>query len=304
MTKEKEQEIKEQELEKWREAGRLGAQVMAYAKTLVKPGANLFEIADKIDKKIKQLGVKPAFPVNLSINEIAAHSTPVKGEDEKAHGLLKIDLGISVDGYLSDLAYSVDLTPDKKYTKLIEASREALDNAIKIIKPGVKLGQVGKVIQETIESKGFLPIVNLSGHEIERYNLHAGLTIPNFDNESDIELKENMIFAIEPFATTGTGAVQDGRPSGIYKFIMVNPVRDTRARKILAYVQEEFKELPFCSRWILEKFKTGTLFALSSLENAKALHHFKQLVEKTKQPVSQAEHTVLVTADSCEVLTK
>jgi methionyl aminopeptidase len=296
--------IDAKELEKWRKAGKLGREVLEYAKTLTKPDVPLIEIAEKIDKKISQLKVKSAFPVNLSIDEQAAHCTPTQRSEDKSSGLLKIDLGISIDGYISDLACSVDLSPDKKYEKLIQASEEALKNAIKIIRPGITLGRIGKEIQDTIENLGFLPIVNLSGHELQKYNLHAGLTIPNFDNKSDVEIEEGMILAIEPFATTGTGAIRDGRPSGIYKFLGVMSVRDNKAREILNYIQEEFKELPFCSRWIEKKFGVGSLFALSSLEKANALHHFKQLIEKSKMPVSQAEATVLVTRNGCEVLTE
>jgi len=296
--------MEQQELEKWREAGRIASQVMDYAKKIVKPDMLLLELAEKIDSKIIELGGNPAFPVNLSINEIAAHSTPAMNDEEKAHGLLKIDIGVNIDGYISDMACSVDLTSDKKYAKLIEASREALDNVIEIIKPGIMLGEIGAEIQKTIEKHGFTPIVNLSGHELQRYLLHAGLTIPNIDTESKIALKEGQVIALEPFATTGQGIVQDGKPSGIYKFESVRPVRDVIARDILKYVWSEFKELPFCSRQIAKKFGAKSLFALHELEQARALHHFKQLVEKTKAPVSQAEHTILVTKDGCEVLTK
>lgn len=295
--------MNEKELPKWREAGKIASQVMDYAKKIVKPGANLLEIAEKIDVKILELGAKPAFPVNLSIDEIAAHSSPTLQDEEKAHGLLKIDIGISVDGYISDMACSVDLTPDKKYEKLIKASEKALENAIKKIKAGTTLGEIGKIIQKTIEEQGFTPIINLSGHELQRYLLHAGLTIPNINNESKTILKEGQVIALEPFATTGSGIVQDGRVSGIYKFETARSLRDNLAREILKYVWEEFKELPFCSRWLVKKFGTKTLFALRELEQSQSFHHFRQLVEKTKAPVSQAEHTILITKDGCEVLT-
>lgn len=296
--------MEKKELEKWMYAGKIAAQVLNHAKNLVKPGVSLLEVSEQVEKKIHELGAKSAFPINLSINEIAAHSSPAYNDTEKAQGLLKIDLGVNVDGYISDTALTVDLTPEKKYKKLIEASEEALHNAIKIIKPGVTLGEIGKAIQKTINDKGFAPIVNLSGHELKQWNLHAGLTIPNYDNESDITLKEGMILAIEPFATTGQGIVQDGKPSGIYKFEEKHNTRDMESRKILDFVEQEFHELPFSSRWLVKKFGSRALLSLRLLEQANALHHFKQLIEKTKAPVSQAEHTILVTKDGCEILTK
>ncbi|UZE94280.1 MAG: type II methionyl aminopeptidase [Candidatus Pacearchaeota archaeon] len=296
--------MEEKEIEKWKKAGKLGAEVMAYAKKIIKPEMPLLEIAEQIEKKIKSLGATSAFPINLSINEIAAHSSPLHNDGTKASGLLKVDLGININGYISDLACSLDLTPEQKYKDLILASEYALKEAIKIIRPGIMLMEVGKIIQDTIATYNFASVRNLSGHELKPWKLHSGLTVPNYDNGNTTKLKEGMILAIEPFATTGEGIVQDGRQSGIYKFTSYEPTRDINARKILEFIEKEYKELPFSSRWLVKKFGTRALFSLRLLEQANALHHFKQLIEKTKSPVSQAEHTVLVTADGCEVLTK
>lgn len=292
------------ELEKWKKAGKLGAEVMAFAKKIIKPEMPLLEIAEQIEKKISDLKVTSAFPINLSINEVAAHSSPLHNETAKAEGLLKIDLGININGYISDLAYSIDFTPEQKYKDLILASEHALKEAIKIIKPGIMLTEVGKIIQDIIATYNVSSVRNLSGHELTPWKLHSGLTIPNYDNGNTTKLEKGMILAVEPFATTGEGIVQDGRPSGIYKFTSHEPTRDMNARKILEFVEKEYKELPFSSRWLVKKFGTRALFSLRLLEQANALHHFKQLVEKTKAPVSQAEHTILVTEKSCEVLTK
>ncbi len=296
--------MKPEELEKWRKAGKIGSEAMEYAKSIIKPGMKLLEIAEKVEAFVEKKGAKFAFPINLSINEIAAHSSPLSNDEDLAHGLLKVDLGISVDGYISDLACSIDLTETKEHKKLIEASQKALDEALRIIKPGIEIREIGKVIQKTISSYGYAPIVNLSGHELKQYMLHAGLTIPNYDNQSDTKLKEGQVLAIEPFATTGQGMVQDGKPSGIYKFEVKHLVRDNDSRKILDFIEEEYKELPFTSRWLVKKFGSKSLFALRLLEKANALHHFMQLIEKTKMPVSQAEATILVTKDGCEVLAK
>lgn len=292
------------ELQKWRQAGKLGTETLAYAKNIVKQDMPLLELAEKIEAFVENRGAKFAFPINLSKNEISAHFSPSYDDKEKAEGILKIDLGISIDGYISDLSCSIDLTPEKQYKKLIEASEKALDEAIKLIKPGQELGKIGKKIQETISSYGFAPIVNLSGHELKQYLLHAGLTVPNYDNKSQVKLKEGQVLAIEPFATNGQGLVQDGRPSGIYKFEIKHNTRDMFAREVLDFIEQEYHELPFSSRWLVKKFGTRALFSLKNLEQANCLHHFSQLVEKTKMPVSQAEATVLVTRDGSEILAK
>jgi len=297
--------MEEKELENWRKAGKIGAEVLEYAKGIVKPNMLLLEIAEKVEAKIKELGATSAFPINLSINEIAAHSSPVYDDSETVQGLLKIDIGVSVDGYISDNAVSVDLSPDKKYKKLILASEEALNNAIKIIKPGITLGEIGRVIQKTIDSHGFTPILNLTGHEMKRWELHSGMTVPNYDDKDDTtKLEEGMIIAIEPFATNGQGIVQDGRASSIYRFLIKHNTRDSESRKLLDFIEKEYKTLPFSGRWLVKQFGSRALFSLRMLEQVNSLHHFKQLVEKTKAPVSQAEHTVLVTKQGCEVLTK
>lgn len=293
-----------QELEKWRLAGKLGSETLAYAKSIVKQGMSLIELAEKIEKYVQDKKAEFAFPINLSKDEVAAHFSPQDGSEETASGLLKIDLGISVDGYISDLSTSIDLSPNHEHKKLIEASERALEEAIKLIKPGQELWVIGKKIQETISSYGFAPIINLSGHQLKRYLLHAGLTVPNYNNQNTTKLEEGMVLAIEPFATTGQGLVQDGAMSGIYKFEARHNTRDSHAREILDYIEEEYKELPFSRRWIIKKFGTRALFSLRALEQVSSLHHFHELVEKTKHPVSQAEATVLVTKTGCEVLAR
>jgi methionyl aminopeptidase len=270
------------DLKKWREAGKMAGQLMAYAKKIAKPGMPLLEIAEKVEAKAAELKTEFAFPVNLSINEIAAHFTPTYDDKTIASGLLKIDIGANINGFISDTACSVDLTPDHRHSDLIKASEYALNEAIRIIRPGITLGEIGGIIQETAKASGAIAIRNLGGHELDKWHLHAGLSIP----------------------THGDGIVQDGAPSGIYRFERNASVRDANARKILEYIEKEYKELPFSGRWIVKKFGTRALFSLRLLEQAGALHHFMQLVETSKSPVSQAEHTILVTKDGCEVLTK
>ena len=200
-----------EEKQKALKAGEIAKQVREFAKSIVKPNVKLLEIAEKIENKIINLGGMPAFPVNLSINEIAAHYTPSYNDVSVASGLLKIDFGVSVDGFVADTAFSFDLENSKENKKLIEASGAALNNAIQKIKSGISLGEIGKTIQETIESEGFSPIINLSGHEMKEYDLHAGLMIPNVNNKMPEKIT-NGLYAIEPFATTGSGRVVEGKP--------------------------------------------------------------------------------------------
>ncbi len=279
--------------EKILQAGEIAKKVKEYAKYFIKKEMPLLEIAEKIENKIFELGGKPAFPTNLSINEIAAHYTPSYNDETKVHGLLKVDFGVQVDGWVADTAFSIDLENSKENRELIEASESALENAVKKIKKGISAEEIGKIIQETIENKKFSPIINLSGHEMKQYELHAGLTIPNTGNSAPEKIKEGL-YAIEPFATAGSGKVQDGKPSGIYMLINDKNIRSSEARKILNFISEEYNTLPFCSRWIVKKFGVVSLFALKQLEENGNLHHYPQLVEVSHSKVSQAENTVLI----------
>lgn len=274
-------------------AGEIASKVRAYIKPIIKPNMSLLEIAEKIENKIFELGAKPAFPVNLSINDIAAHYTPSYNDETLSHGLLKIDFGVHINGIIADLAFSVDLENIKENKELIQASENALKKAVEKANLGIPLGEIGKAIQDEIESNGFSPIINLSGHEMKKYELHSGTTIPNIDNKKTETLKKGL-YAIEPFATNGSGKVYDGKPSGIYVLIDDKNVRNPNAREVLRFIDDEYQTLPFCSRWLVKKFGTKALFALKQLEDNNNLHHFPQLVESSHAKVSQAEHTILV----------
>lgn len=274
-------------------AGKIASQVREYAKQIVKPGVLLLEIAEKIETKIRELGGEPAFPTNLSINEIAAHYTPNYNDETKAHGLLKIDLGVHIDGWVADTAFSVDLENSDENKKLIQASKEALNAALKISNKNITLSEIGKAVQEKIESYGFAPLINLTGHSIEEYDLHSGICIPNIKNNSKEKLGAGL-FAIEPFATNGSGKVHDGKPSGIYQVVDERLPRSQNAREILEFIIENYQTLPFCSRWIYNKFKAKGLFALRELEANGNLHQYAQLTEKPSSKVAQTEHTILI----------
>ncbi len=283
-------------------AGQIAAQIREYAKKIIKKDKLLLEIAKQIESKIIELGAKPGFPTNLAINEIAAHYTPQYNDETKAYGLLKIDFGVMVDGFVADTAFSLDLENSAENKKLILASEKALNQAINAVKENKNLGQIGEKIQNTIEQSGFSSIKNLSGHEIKKYDLHAGLTIPNYNTKSIKKLKDG-IYAIEPFATAGQGLVYDSKDSGIYILKEKKPIRDLTARKILNFIEQEYKTLPFCSRWIVKKFGPIAMLHLKQLEQAEVIHQFKQLVEKSHKPVSQTEHTLCIKNRKVKVVT-
>ncbi len=295
----------EEKIEKLLKAGEIAKEIKKEVLRLIKPGASLYEIAEFVEKRTVELGGKPAFPCNLSINEIAAHYTPYNGDETilKEGDYLKVDLGVHVDGYIADTAFTVRVGMEED--DLIEASKEALENAISVIKAGVKINEVGKVIEETIRGYGFNPIVNLSGHVIERYKLHTGISIPNIYRPHDnYELKEGDVVAIEPFATTGAGQVIEAPPTLIYMYIRNRPVRLPQARSLLNYVKKNFSTLPFAYRWVQNLMPEAQVkLALLQLEKAGALYGYPVLKEIRGGLVSQAEHTVIVEKEGVLITT-
>jgi len=288
-------------IKEYRQAGKIAKQVRGYAKSIIKKGMPLIEIAEKVEAEVEKLGAKPAFPVNLSINDIAAHNSPTYDDKTLASGLLKIDFGVHVEGYIVDTAFTLDLEDNEENKKLIEAAELALQKAIKITREGIELWKLGEEIQKTITSLNFSPVRNLSGHELEKYKVHAGLTIPNTNNNNKTKLDEG-VYAIEPFSTNGQGIVYEGKPSGIYSLIEKKSIRI--GRDILNFIEQEYKTLPFCSRWLVNKFGSRALLVLKFLEKEKILHHYPTLVEKGKGKVAQAETSIIVTKKGVEVLTK
>lgn len=284
-------------------AGIIAASVMDYARNLIKIEMPLIEAAEKIEEKIFELKAKPAFPVDLSCNEIAAHYSPIHDDKSVANGLVKIDLGVELNGFPVDMASSVDLTPEQKYKELIKASEEALKNAIKTIRFGIKTKEIGEAVENIIKSYGLNPIRNLYGHELQKYSLHSGLRIPSYNDKSEIVLNEG-IFAVEPFATTGVGLVVNGKPSEVFQLQNKKAVRDAYARQVLDFIEKEYKTFPFCARWIIKKFGNKALFSLSILEKEEILHHFPQLIEKSNGIVSQTEHSIMITREKVIVLTE
>jgi methionyl aminopeptidase len=289
--------------EKVLKAGKIASEVKAFAKTIIKKDASLLEIAEKIESKIEELGGKPAFPTNLSINDIAAHYTPSHNDENVAHGLIKIDLGVHIDGWAADTAFSLDLENSEENKKLIQAAEEALANATKDLKSSTTLAEIGKKVQTAIESYGFSPIINLSGHSIDKYELHSGITIPNIDNGQQTPVGLG-IRAIEPFATSGGGKVYDGRSSGIYIVTDSKNPRSPIAREILEYALEEYETLPFCTRWLVKEFGTKAIIGLRQLETNGNIHQFEQLIEISHKPVAQAENTLLIEKNETIVTTK
>lgn len=268
------------------EAGKIAAKVLKEAGTFVKEDVTLLEVAEYAENRIKDMGGEMAFPCNISVNEIASHYTP---DDDKLRfkrgDVVKIDVGVHIEGYIADTACTTEVATGN-HTKLIKACEEALDNAVLSVRDGIQTRTVGYVIEETLKKRGFSTIKHLTGHSLEQYKLHAGVTIPNYRSMLSQRIKKDAVFAIEPFATYGRGEIKYGEPH-IYA---VGKARKKAHQAML----DRFRTLPFAKRWVPEM----------SADDLKGLREYSELIESSGAIVAQSEHTVIVGECGCEVITK
>ncbi len=298
--------MEEEELKLWTRAGEIAARAIEEGAKLIKPGAKVLDICERVEAKIVELGGKPAFPCNLSINYEAAHYSPaIDDQREVPEGaVVKLDIGAQVDGYPSDTAVTVVL--DDKYSKLAEAAKEALETAIKMIRPGISIMEIGKNIERVIKSYGFKPIRNLGGHMMKRNELHAGVFIPNVGERVMGRITNGQVYAIEPFSTDGFGEVVEGKDVSIYSLKSTNVRGLTdQEKELLDVISKRFSTLPFSERWLKDVLPKDELRkTLASLVRKGALRDYPVLIEVKKGMVAQFEHTVYVTKDGAEVLTR
>jgi methionyl aminopeptidase len=271
----------------------------------MKEGALLVDVVEKIEEKVSQLGGAMAFPAQISRNNLAAHYCPdIEDKTELLLGdMAKLDLGINIEGCISDTACTVYLGEDERMKSLADASRLALDNVSKIMKDGIEIGKIGEEIQRTISSMGFSPIRNLSGHGLAKFNIHSEPSIPNFATTSTHRLSMQAV-AIEPFATFGAGKIVESGNANVFAMIQHKQARDNITRKVLAFI-EDYDGLPFARRWLEQEFpRAEVAFALRNLVNNEVIMEYPPLGEISKAMVSQAEHTFLLTKDGVIISTK
>jgi methionyl aminopeptidase len=291
--------------EEYIKAGEIAAKVREQIRGEVKPGVKAIDICERVENLTRQLGGGIAFPCDVNINQVAAHyCSPVGDKTTIQQGqMVKVDLGVHVDGYIADTAVTICLDP--ALTQMVKAAEEALAIAIKTVKAGARASDIGATIEHTIKNRGFRPIRNLTGHKMSRYIVHAGRSIPNVAGYELHRLEEDEIYAIEPFTVlnNAVGEVRDGPPSNIYRWERKKNLEGV-PKQMLAFIQQEYRTLPFASRWVLKRFPGPEgVSAFSDLLRSRCIMGYPQLLEKTGGPVAQAEHTVIVQKEGCLVTT-
>ncbi|MGE5685667.1 MAG: type II methionyl aminopeptidase [Nitrososphaerota archaeon] len=294
--------------ENYIKAGKIASEVREYARTQDHTGRTLSEICNDVENEIIKKGGEPAFPVNVSLNDIAAHYTAVPNDPTvvKNTDVLKIDVGVHIDGYIADTAVTVSF--DSKYQDLIDIAQRALDEAIGIARSNTRVSDIGRTIEKTITKYGCKPIQNLSGHSLERYTIHAGQSIPNiWTIGHSFNLSVNNVYAIEPFVTTkdGQGIVYEGKVKNIFGITSRKRTKDQRADELLEYLWNKFKTLPFALRWVVKDYEEKeALSLLETLLKKKNVHAYPILVEGSNRIVVQAEHTIIPQESNTITITK
>ena len=272
--------------ENYVEAGKIAGRVREEAVSRIKEDIPLIEVAEFVEDRIKELGGNTAFPCNISINEIASHYTPEDSSHYFRRGdVVKIDIGVHLEGYIADTASTVEIGT-VYHGRLINACEEALGNAINSIRGNIETRTIGKIIGETVKKYGFNVIKDLTGHSLERWKLHAGITIPNYRSLFSQRMEDDTVFAIEPFATYGSGNIRYGEA---HIFAVNGRIRTEAGRE----VRNMFGTLPFTRRWVPE----------IRVEEIKGLRKYFELIEAGGEIVAQSEHTVIVRESGCEVIT-
>ncbi len=293
-------------LEKYQRAGKIAREVREEMRHFVHVGMPIIEVCEKTENLIRKKGGQPAFPCNVSVNEVAAHYTspPHDRHVIPPNSLAKVDVGVHVDGYIADTAVTICFSPELE--SLVHAAEEALKVAVETIHAEISTSKLGSIIQKTIQTYGCKPVSNLTGHQVGRYLIHTGKSIPNVSHLVGSKIRGGEVVAIEPFVTVpdAAGRVKDGNEATIFRFMKRKSVANSHAKRLLSYIEENYRTLPFSERWLKGVVPDEHHYpAFYELLRSKCLLAYPVFVEASGKPVAQAEHTVLVVEKGCKVLT-
>ena len=293
-------------IEKFKEAGRIARLARELGFSMIEPGAKLRTVMEEVESFIRNEGGEPAFPAQTSRNHIAAHYCPSPTDETiyEAEDMVKIDVGVQVDGYVADNAQTKYLGEKPFYQGMVEASAEALNAAIEVAGPGVPVSKVSSAIEKTITSRGYIPVYNLTGHGVGRWKVHMSPQIPATpDKYSKGILEEGMVVAIEPFATDGQGTVYEQGKSEI--FMLHREPRKMKGLDMEVWeVIRKMNGLPFARRTFKGLAHKNIEATIDRLLRTHCLISFPPLVDPDPATkVAQTEHTIIITSKGVEATT-
>lgn len=286
-------------------AGKIAGQVRSLIKE-ISVGDSFLEICENIENATRRLGGEPAFPCNVCVNQITAHNT-AEIEDQnvvKQGDVLKIDFGVHVGGFIADTAKTI--TFDPSYDTLVNATEEVLKEAISVFRKDIRVGDIGRVVQTGASRRGFRPISNLSGHTLQQYKIHGGISIPNVWVANSPSIKANEVYAIEPFLTSldGAGVVVEKDVKNIFSIIGRKKTNVKKLDRLVEEIWNHYKTLPFAARWFLNSMDMKEINQmLLELTHRKILRAYPVLIEAKGKFVAQFEDTIIPTESGAITLT-
>ena len=292
------------ELDTLRAAGKIASNARNWAAETIKPGMLLRELQEGMETLIREAGAMPSFPAQTSRNQVAAHScsSPSDTTRFEENDLVKIDVGAHIDGLIVDTGISADLSTDGRWSSMIGAASDALDAAIAMCSPGVEVDDIGERVDEVISAAGFRPIFNLTGHGLGRWKLHDTPQIPNTRMGSKATLEAGSLFAIEPFATSGQGFVDDAGEPEVF-ILARGPKRSNKIDAETLKAIAAWNGLPFARRYFKHIPKKPFERTLKELVRQGVAREYPPLAEVTGAHVGWKEHTVYLGPDGPEILT-
>ena len=312
-----------------REAAEIHRTVRLWAREWIKPGMKMIDIADGIEAALRSTagahgGIERgiAFPTGLSINNIAAHWTPNATDTEiclGANDVLKVDIGVQVDGRVVDSAFTLSWNPE--YDELLKTVRAATDAAIAAAGVDVRLNDIGEVVQEVMEAGEVTiggkthqihTVRNLMGHSLGLYQIHSEKCIPNYKGANEPgKMEEGDLLAFETFGSTGTGYADEentGLPTSHFMKCYGPPTMGLyggpREKELLAHINSNFGTLAFARRWLDQAGKHDYDKALQNLVESGAVDDYPPLCDIPGSYVAQFEHTVVIKPSSKEVVSR
>jgi methionyl aminopeptidase len=288
-------------------AGEIASKVVNNAVKEITIGDRFIDVCTKIEDNIKHFGGEPAFPCNICVNDVTAHYTSTIDDEKVIYDgdVVKIDLGVHIDGYIADTARTISFNPD--YDIMVNAAEMVLEEALGFIKAEVRSGDVGRLVSDAAQKWGFRPISNLSGHLLKQYQIHGGLSIPNIWVANTPTLKSGEVYAIEPFITTqdGAGMVVDDVIKNIFALISRKKTGEKDLDFLMEQIWKKRRSLPFAARWFIDLFDIKMIDQmLNKLVKGKIIRAYPVLVEAKKKPVAQFEHTFMPTESGVMILTR
>lgn len=316
--------LNELAIEYYRKAAIIHKIVRSAIKKKITTGTKYLEIVEEA-ANIMNKYIKPsdnggfAFPLGISVNEISAHDSAMVDDDRilKKNDVVKIDLGIHVNGCIVDSAFTMIVDGDddfvKMYTPLLNATADATYTGISMSRPDTELKEISSAIQEVIESyelENGTPIKavwGLGGHNILPYKVHGGkliLCVPHV-SQNNVRMKEDEVYAIETFASTGNGRVTQKNLSMCNHFMLSDSPRTTNKisetkNPVIRWVQNKNNNLPFTQLWCTEIKNTKEKISDGIREKTIIAH--PPLCDVIGTYTSQLEHTIHIKENAVEIL--